>query len=93
MLSRPCLPQVIRDFRIDTICESAVSASHREMASGDMGIVWFAGDIIRQELAEQQLIACARELKEIELDISPYYHDAGLPKQLGELILAMVRRS
>ena len=67
------------------------------MASGDMGIVWFAGDIIRQELAEQQLISCARELKEIELDILldvwPYYRDPGLPKQLGELILAMVRRS
>jgi hypothetical protein len=103
MLSRPCLPQVIRDFRIETICESAVSASLKEMALADMGIAWRAGDIVRQErvrqkrvrqeLADQRLISCARERGEIELDIILYYRDEGLAKQVGEVIAAMERLS
>jgi DNA-binding transcriptional LysR family regulator len=98
MLSRPCLPQVIRDFRIEIICESAVSASLKAMALADRGIAWLAGDVVRQELvrqelADQRLISCARERGEIELDIIPYYRDEGLAKQVGEVIAAMERLS
>jgi DNA-binding transcriptional LysR family regulator len=98
MLSRPCLPQVIRDFRIETICESAVSVSLKEMALADMGIAWLAGDIVRQELvrqelADQRLISCACERGEIELDIILYYRGEGLAKQVGEVIAAMERLS
>jgi DNA-binding transcriptional LysR family regulator len=108
MLNRPCLPQVIRDFRIETICESAVSPSLKEMALADMGIAWLAGDIVRQELvrqelvkqelvkhelADQRLISCARERGEIELGIILYYRDEGLVKQVGEVIAAMERLS
>jgi DNA-binding transcriptional LysR family regulator len=88
-LSATCLPQVIRDFRIETICESAFSASLKEMALADMGIAWLAADIIKQELADQRLVSCARELGEIELDIVLYYRDEGLARQVGEVIAAM----
>jgi hypothetical protein len=98
MFSRPCLPQVTRDFRIETICESAVSASLKEMALADMGIAWLTGDIVRQErvrqeLADQRLISCACERGEIELDIILNYRDEGLAKQVGEVIAAMERLS
>jgi DNA-binding transcriptional LysR family regulator len=108
MLSRPCLPQVIRDFRIEIICESAVSASLKAMALADMGIACLTGGVVRQELARQELvkqelvrqeladqwlISCARERGEIELDIIPYYRDEGLAKQVGEVIAAMERLS
>ena len=103
MLNRPCLPQVIRDFRIETIGESAASASLKEMALADMGIAWLAGDIVRpelvrqemvrQKLAEQRLISCARERGEIERDIILDYRDEGLATQAGEVITAMERLS
>jgi hypothetical protein len=98
MLNRPCLPQVIRDFRLETICESAVSASLKELALADRGIAWLAGDIVRQELvrqelADQRLISCARERGEIELDIMLDYRDEGLVKQVGEVIASRERLS
>jgi DNA-binding transcriptional LysR family regulator len=92
-LAGSCLPQVIRDYRIETICESAFSASLKEMALADMGIAWLAGEIIGQELADRRLVSCAPELGEIELDIVLYYRDEGLARQVGEVIVAMEQKS
>jgi DNA-binding transcriptional LysR family regulator len=88
-LNNGCLPRVIRDYRVETICESAFSASLKEMALADMGIAWLASDLIQQELADGRLLSCADQLGEIELDIVLFYRDAGLAARVGELIAEM----
>jgi len=88
-----CMPRVIRDYRIETICESAFSASLKEMALADMGVAWLAGEVIAAELAQGRLLSCAAELGEIELDIVLFYRDAGMAAQVGEVIATMAARS
>jgi DNA-binding transcriptional LysR family regulator len=88
-LNNGCLARVIRDYRVETICESAFSASLKEMALADMGIAWLAGDIMRQELADGRLLSLAEQLGDIELDIVLFYRDAGLAARVGDLIAAM----
>ena len=62
-LGYDCLPQVIRDYRIETICESAFSASLKEMALADMGIAWLARDIIDEELGSGRLAVLCRRTR------------------------------
>jgi DNA-binding transcriptional LysR family regulator len=88
-LNNGCLPRVIRDYRVDTICESAFSATLKEMALADMGIAWLASDLIQQELADGRLLSCADQLGEIELDIVLFYRGAGLAARVGNLIAQM----
>jgi len=88
-LAATCLPDVIRDYRVETICESAFSASLKEMALADMGIAWLAEEIIHQELNEQRLISYADQLGQVELDIVLYYRDEALPARVGEVIADM----
>jgi DNA-binding transcriptional LysR family regulator len=88
-LGGACLPQVIRDYRVEIICETAFSASLKEMALADMGIAWLARDIIGAELQQGRLLSCAAELGEIELDIVLYYRDEGLAAEVGEVIAAL----
>ena len=80
------MPQVIRDYRIDTICESAFSAGLKEMALADMGIAWLAREIIASELDSGRLLACSEALGEIELDIVLHYRDEAKAARVGELI-------
>ena len=51
-LAGNCLPAVIRDYRVEVVCESAFSASLKEMVLADMGIAWLAREIIEKELSE-----------------------------------------
>jgi DNA-binding transcriptional LysR family regulator len=88
-LGATCLPRVIRDYRIEIICESAFSASLKEMALEDMGIAWLAQEIIDTELASGRLLSCADELGEVELDIVLHYRDELQAVQVGEVIAAM----
>jgi DNA-binding transcriptional LysR family regulator len=90
-LGASCLPDVIRDYRVETICESAFSASIREMVLADMGIAWLASEIICQELAEGRVVSYAAELGETELDIVLFYRDEALPASVGEVIAEMVQ--
>jgi DNA-binding transcriptional LysR family regulator len=85
-LAGTCMPEVIRDYRVESICESAFSASLKEMVLADMGIAWLARDIIDQELAGHQVVSFAAELGQCELDIVLFYRDAGLAARVGELI-------
>lgn len=85
-LATNCLPQVIRDYRIDTICESAFSAGLKEMALADMGIAWLAREIIVEELGSGRLQSCATELGDVELDIVLHYRDVAQAARVGELI-------
>jgi len=88
-LAASCLPEVIREYRVDSMCESAFSASLKEMVLADMGIAWLAGALIKQELADNKVITYADELGEIELDIVLYYRDEELAAKVGEVIAAM----
>ena len=85
-LASSCLPQVIRDYRVESVCESAFSASLKEMVLADMGIAWLASDIIKSELETRRLLALDAELGEVELDIVLYYRDQGLAAKVGEAI-------
>jgi DNA-binding transcriptional LysR family regulator len=88
-LASSCLPEVIREYRVESICESALSASLKEMALADMGVAWLARELIKQELAEHKLISYAAEFGEIELDIVLYYRDEKLAARVGDVIAEM----
>ena len=78
-LTQSCLPSVMRDYRIEVICESAFSASLKEMVLADMGIAWLARGIIKQELASKSLVSLEPVLGSTELDILLFYrHDERL---------------
>ena len=81
-----CLPEVIRDYRVEVICESAFSASLKGMVLADMGIAWLAGEIIEKELSEGAIVSYGSLLGEIELDIVLYFRDEALPAKIGQII-------
>ena len=85
-LSGSRLPELIRDYRVESICESAFSASLREMALADMGIAWLPGDIIRQSVADNTLVSYGALLGEVELDIVLYYRADPVAVKIGEAI-------
>jgi len=85
-LSGSRLAELIRDYRVESICETAFSASLKEMALADMGIAWLPGDIIRREIADNALVSYGALLGEVELDIVLYYRAEGLAVKVGEAI-------
>ena len=85
-LANSCLPGVIRDYRVETICESAFSASLKEMALAGMGIAWLCGDLIEQEIDQRSLVSYAAQLGQTELDIVLYYRDTELALRVGEIL-------
>ena len=85
-LAGSCLPAVIRDYRIEVVCESAFSASLKEMVLADMGIAWLAGEIIEKELSEGAIVSFGSLLGETELEIVLYYRDESLPAKVGQII-------
>ena len=85
-LAGSCLPAVIRDYRVEVICESAFSASLKEMVLANMGIAWLAGEIIEKEISEGAVVSLAPLLGETELDIVLYYRDEALPAKVGQII-------
>lgn len=85
-LSGSRMPELIRDYRVESICESAFSASLKEMALADMGIAWLPGDIVRQQIADNSLVSYGALLGEVELDIVLYYRAEALAIKVGEAI-------
>ena len=81
-----CLPEVIRDYRVEVVCESAFSASLKGMVLADMGIAWLAGEIIEKELSEGAIVSFGSLLGETELDIVLYFRDEALPAKVGQII-------
>ncbi len=71
-LARTCMPGVVKDFRVELICESAFSASLKEMALGSMGIAWLASDPISAELQQGRLISLEKTLGSSALEIQLY---------------------
>ncbi len=74
-LTKTCLPAVLRDYQIDVICESAFSASLKEMALANMGLTWLARGIVRKELKSGQLISLEEELGSAQLEIVLLYRE------------------
>ncbi len=68
-LANSCMPDVIRDYRVELVCESAFSASLKEMVLGGMGIAWLAADMIDKELKQGDLISYEKTLGSAELEI------------------------
>jgi DNA-binding transcriptional LysR family regulator len=86
VLAGSCLPAVIRDYRVEVICESAFSASLKEMVLADMGIAWLAREIIEKELSEGVMVSLAALLGETELEIVLHYRDEALAAKVGQII-------
>ena len=74
-LTNTCLPAVLRDYQLDVICESAFSASLKEMALAGMGLTWLARGIVTKELDSGQLISLEVELGSAQLDIVLFYRE------------------
>lgn len=74
-LSNTCLPAVLRDYQLEVICESAFSASLKEMSLADMGLTWLARGIVSKELDSGQLISLEDELGGAQLDIVLFYRE------------------
>ncbi len=76
-LDTTCLPVVLRDYRVEVICESAFSASLKEMALADMGIAWLAQGIIENELKNKTLVSLESRLGAADLEVVLYFRDSG----------------
>ena len=81
VIARTCLPQVMRDYQIDVVCESAFSASLKEMALADMGVAWLAEGIIEKELSAGTLVSLESYFSATELDVVLYYREDNHSKQ------------
>ena len=68
-LANTCLPGIYRDYRVELVCESAFSASLKEMVLGSMGIAWLARDLIHTELENGDLISLEEPLGSVVLDV------------------------
>jgi DNA-binding transcriptional LysR family regulator len=75
VIARTVLPLVIRDYQLDVICESAFSASLKEMALADMGVAWLAEGIIEKELSTGALVSLESYFGVTELDVVLYYRE------------------
>lgn len=71
-LTNTCLPTVMRDHRVEVICESPFSASLKEMALAEMGIAWIASGIIETELNTGKLVSLEKSLGACELEVVLY---------------------
>ena len=74
-LTNTCLPTVLRDYQLDVVCESALSASLKEMALAGMGLTWLARGIVSKELNSGQLISLEQEMGSANLDIVLFYRE------------------
>jgi DNA-binding transcriptional LysR family regulator len=88
-LAAGCLSDVIREYRIESICESAFSASLKEMVLADMGVAWLAGELIKQELADDKIVSYAKELGEVELDVVLYFRNEEFAVKVSEVVATM----
>ncbi len=91
VLANNCLPEVMRDFRVEQICESAFSASLKEMVMADMGVAWLGSGMIEKELNEGSMVSYEPTLGSAELDIVLCYRDDAQSVRLGKLIAGFER--
>jgi DNA-binding transcriptional LysR family regulator len=75
VLAKSCLPAVLRDYRVEVICESAFSASLREMVLADMGIAWLAHGMIENQLNDGTLVSLELRMGAAELDVVLFFRE------------------
>ena len=88
-LANTCLPTVLRDYRIEVICESAFSASLKEMALADMGVAWLAKGMIENELRDKALVSLESQLGSAELDVVMYFREDGFSEKAEAIFKIM----
>ncbi|MFT5502297.1 MAG: DNA-binding transcriptional LysR family regulator [Gammaproteobacteria bacterium] len=76
LLATSCLPPTMRDYRIEVICESAFSASLKEMCLASMGIAWLAGNMIEKELSAGRLLSLEKSLGSAALELVLYFRSS-----------------
>lgn len=69
-----CLPDAMRDYSLEVICESAFAISLKEMVLAGLGIAWLPEGLIRAELADNRLVALDDRLGQCELLICLYQY-------------------
>ncbi|MDH5354728.1 MAG: LysR substrate-binding domain-containing protein [Gammaproteobacteria bacterium] len=84
-LTKTCLPSVMRNHRVEVICESAFSASLKEMVLADMGVAWLAKGIISQELDTGLLVSLEAMLGSTELNILLFYRQDSHSEQAEQI--------
>lgn len=92
VLANSCLPAVFRDYRVEVICESAFSASLKEMALANMGVAWLAKGMIENELNSGTLVSLDSRLGTAELDVVLYFRAEGcseIARQIFDTIVSL----
>ena len=93
VLANTCLPMVLRDYRLEVICESAFSASLKEMVLADMGVAWLAQGMIENQLKDGTLVSLESRLGSAQLDVVLYFRDDGRSekaKAIFEILAAQI---
>lgn len=72
VLGREVLPKVMRNHRIEVICESTFSVSLKEMVLAGMGIAWLPKALVQQELEQGIMHSLEDQLGSCSLQISLY---------------------
>lgn len=72
VLSGHCLPNAMRDYGLDLICESAFAISLKEMVLAGMGVAWLPEGLIAKELENHALVSLEHWLDCCDLDICLY---------------------
>lgn len=67
-----CLPALVRDHTVETVCESAFTMGIKEMALSGLGIAWLPHRLIERELQEGSLAALHDSLGSPALTICVY---------------------
>ena len=84
-LADHCMPRLIREYRIELVCESAFSASLKEMAKGGLGIAWLPEAMITEELKAGTLVSLERIPGRQKTVVAPFPTLQGSLKLLGHI--------
>ncbi len=84
-LANTCLPAVRRDYRMEVICESALSASLKEMVLANMGVAWLTRGLIETELSDGRLVSLEHYFGATNLDIVIYYRRDSQSEQAAQI--------
>lgn len=85
ILLNSVLPGVLRDYRTEVICESAFSASLKEMVLADMGIAWVAGAIVQSELERKQVISLEQYFGSTQLNVILLFKKSGSSEKAKQI--------
>ena len=67
-----CLPQLMKRFSIETVCEAAFTTGIKEMTLSGMGVAWLPQRLIESELNAGTLVSLQQKLGGARLTIALY---------------------